>query len=198
VIDQAAEPALAQSADGLDHCNRQRTFRMSQCPKTGFAPQGSTWFPPSQRTQGDLKSKHGSSRFRLRPARRTSTAIFRDRNAPSIAAQPGFDHGHLVVDRTTGSNHAASRTYGTSGRGDQRYLTAYGDHFRRGYRDRSRSADDYAITPGPPANLCHYVAVVLGVYNNPVIIERLRICGRLRGPFLGKSKKGGVGVVKAS
>jgi hypothetical protein len=28
--------------------------------------------------------------------------IFRDHNAPSIAAQPGFDHGHWFVDRTTG------------------------------------------------------------------------------------------------
>ena len=29
-------------------------------------------------------------------------AIFRDRNTPSIAAQPGFDYGHWFVDRTTG------------------------------------------------------------------------------------------------
>ena len=28
--------------------------------------------------------------------------IFRERNAPSIAAQPGFDHGHWWVDRATG------------------------------------------------------------------------------------------------
>ena len=28
--------------------------------------------------------------------------IFRERNAPSIAAQPGFDHGHWWVDRTSG------------------------------------------------------------------------------------------------
>ncbi len=28
--------------------------------------------------------------------------IFRKRNAPSIAAQPGFDHGHWWVDRTSG------------------------------------------------------------------------------------------------
>jgi len=27
--------------------------------------------------------------------------IFRERNAPSIAAQPGFDHGHWWVDRAT-------------------------------------------------------------------------------------------------
>ncbi len=26
-------------------------------------------------------------------------AIFRERNAPSIAAHPGFDHGHWFVDR---------------------------------------------------------------------------------------------------
>ena len=29
-------------------------------------------------------------------------AIFRDRNASSIAAQAGFRHGHWWVDRTTG------------------------------------------------------------------------------------------------
>lgn len=29
--------------------------------------------------------------------------IFRERNAPSIAAQAGFDHGHWWVDRTTGT-----------------------------------------------------------------------------------------------
>jgi quinol monooxygenase YgiN len=28
--------------------------------------------------------------------------IFRERNAPSIAAQPGFHHGHWWVDRTSG------------------------------------------------------------------------------------------------
>ena len=28
--------------------------------------------------------------------------IFKEVNAPSIAAQPGFDHGHWWVDRTTG------------------------------------------------------------------------------------------------
>ncbi len=28
--------------------------------------------------------------------------IFRERNAPSIAAQPGFHHGHWWVDRATG------------------------------------------------------------------------------------------------
>jgi hypothetical protein len=28
--------------------------------------------------------------------------IFCERNAPSIAAQPGFDHGHWWVDRATG------------------------------------------------------------------------------------------------
>lgn len=29
-------------------------------------------------------------------------AIFKDINAPSIAAQPGFDHGHWFVDRVSG------------------------------------------------------------------------------------------------
>jgi hypothetical protein len=29
-------------------------------------------------------------------------AIFKEVNAPSIAAQPGFDHGHWWVDRTSG------------------------------------------------------------------------------------------------
>jgi heme-degrading monooxygenase HmoA len=29
-------------------------------------------------------------------------SIFRDVNAPSIAARPGFDHGHWWVDRTGG------------------------------------------------------------------------------------------------
>jgi heme-degrading monooxygenase HmoA len=28
--------------------------------------------------------------------------IFRERNAPSIASQPGFHHGHWWVDRTKG------------------------------------------------------------------------------------------------
>jgi heme-degrading monooxygenase HmoA len=28
--------------------------------------------------------------------------IFRERNAPSIATQPGFEHGHWWVDRATG------------------------------------------------------------------------------------------------
>src|SRR5688572_10753074 len=38
-------------------------------------------------------------------------AIFRERNAPSIAAQPGFDHGHWFVDRATG--RAISVTFWT-------------------------------------------------------------------------------------
>jgi quinol monooxygenase YgiN len=29
-------------------------------------------------------------------------AIFKDTNAPSIAAQPGFDHGHWFVNRASG------------------------------------------------------------------------------------------------
>jgi hypothetical protein len=39
-------------------------------------------------------------------------AIFRDRNAPSIAAQPGFDHGHWFVDRASGK--AISVTFWTN------------------------------------------------------------------------------------
>ncbi len=39
-------------------------------------------------------------------------AIFRERNAPSIAAQPGFDHGHWFVDRSTGK--AVSVTFWSS------------------------------------------------------------------------------------
>src|SRR5687767_15342498 len=39
-------------------------------------------------------------------------AIFRERNAPSIAAQPGFDHGHWFVDRATGK--AISVTFWTN------------------------------------------------------------------------------------
>ena len=39
-------------------------------------------------------------------------AIFRDRNAPSIAAQAGFDHGHWFVDRATGK--AISITFWTN------------------------------------------------------------------------------------
>jgi heme-degrading monooxygenase HmoA len=29
-------------------------------------------------------------------------SILRDRNAPAVAAQPGFNHGHWLVDRQTG------------------------------------------------------------------------------------------------
>ena len=39
-------------------------------------------------------------------------AIFRERNAPSIGAQPGFNHGHWWVDRTTGA--ATSVTFWTN------------------------------------------------------------------------------------
>jgi hypothetical protein len=39
-------------------------------------------------------------------------AIFRERNAPAVAAQPGFDHGHWFVDRTTGK--AISVTFWTN------------------------------------------------------------------------------------
>ena len=38
--------------------------------------------------------------------------IFRERNAPSIAAQPGFDHGHWWADRATGT--ATSVTFWTN------------------------------------------------------------------------------------
>ena len=31
-------------------------------------------------------------------------AIFKDTNVPSIAAQPGFDHGHWFVDRVSGES----------------------------------------------------------------------------------------------
>ncbi len=37
--------------------------------------------------------------------------IFRERNAPSIASQPGFNHGHWFVDRSTG--RAISVTFWT-------------------------------------------------------------------------------------
>jgi hypothetical protein len=37
-------------------------------------------------------------------------AIFKEINAPSIAAQPGFDHGHWFVDRVSGeADEKASR-----------------------------------------------------------------------------------------
>ncbi|MDP9089346.1 MAG: antibiotic biosynthesis monooxygenase [Pseudomonadota bacterium] len=39
-------------------------------------------------------------------------AIFRDRNAPSIAARRGFDHGDWFVDRATGK--AISVTFWTN------------------------------------------------------------------------------------
>jgi hypothetical protein len=39
-------------------------------------------------------------------------AIARERIAPSAAAQPGFDHGHWFIDRTTGK--AGSITFWTS------------------------------------------------------------------------------------
>jgi heme-degrading monooxygenase HmoA len=38
--------------------------------------------------------------------------IFRERNAPSIAAQPGFDHGHWWANRETGT--ATSVTFWTN------------------------------------------------------------------------------------
>ena len=41
--------------------------------------------------------------IRVRPEKMEEcVAIFRERNAPSIAAQPGFHHGHWWVDRATG------------------------------------------------------------------------------------------------
>ncbi len=42
---------------------------------------------------------------------------FRERNAPSIAAQPGFHHGHWFVDRTSGT--ATSVTFWTDAAGEQ-------------------------------------------------------------------------------
>ncbi len=42
-------------------------------------------------------------RIRVRPEKTDECArIFRERNAPSIAAQPGFHHGHWWVDRASG------------------------------------------------------------------------------------------------
>ena len=35
-------------------------------------------------------------------------AIFREVNAPSVAARPGFDHGHWWVDRTGGQATSAT------------------------------------------------------------------------------------------
>jgi quinol monooxygenase YgiN len=35
-------------------------------------------------------------------------AIFKDTNAPSIAAQPGFDHGHWFVDRVSGEANSVT------------------------------------------------------------------------------------------
>jgi hypothetical protein len=43
--------------------------------------------------------------------------IFRERNAPSIAAQPGFHHGHWWVDRTSGL--ATSVTFWTDEDGER-------------------------------------------------------------------------------
>ena len=41
--------------------------------------------------------------IRVKPAQMDECVrIFREVNAPSIAAQPGFDHGHWWVDRTGG------------------------------------------------------------------------------------------------
>ncbi len=41
--------------------------------------------------------------IRVRPEKMEECIrIFRERNAPSIAAQPGFHHGHWWVDRATG------------------------------------------------------------------------------------------------
>jgi heme-degrading monooxygenase HmoA len=41
--------------------------------------------------------------IRVRPEKMDECIrIFRERNAPSIAAQPGFHHGHWWVDRATG------------------------------------------------------------------------------------------------
>jgi heme-degrading monooxygenase HmoA len=48
--------------------------------------------------------------IRVRPEKMEECIrIFRERNAPSIAAQPGFHHGHWWVDR--GSGRATSVTF---------------------------------------------------------------------------------------
>jgi heme-degrading monooxygenase HmoA len=50
---------------------------------------------------------------RVRPEKMDECVrIFRERNAPSIAAQPGFDHGHWWVDRVSG--RATSVTFWTN------------------------------------------------------------------------------------
>jgi heme-degrading monooxygenase HmoA len=51
--------------------------------------------------------------IRVRPEQMDEcVAIFRERNAPFIATQPGFDHGHWWVDRATG--RATSVTFWTN------------------------------------------------------------------------------------
>ncbi len=51
--------------------------------------------------------------IRVRPEQMDECVrIFRERNAPAIAAQPGFDHGHWWVDRASG--RATSVTFWTN------------------------------------------------------------------------------------
>jgi heme-degrading monooxygenase HmoA len=51
--------------------------------------------------------------IRVRPEQMDECVrIFRERNAPAIAAQPGFAHGHWWVDRATG--RATSVTFWTN------------------------------------------------------------------------------------
>ncbi len=51
--------------------------------------------------------------IRVRPEKMDECVrIFRERNAPAIAAQPGFDHGHGWVDRASG--RATSVTFWTN------------------------------------------------------------------------------------
>ncbi len=45
-------------------------------------------------------------------------AIFKDKNAPSIATQSGFDHGHWFVDRATGE--ATSVTFWENGADEEK------------------------------------------------------------------------------
>ena len=56
--------------------------------------------------------------IRVRPERMEECiAVVRERNAPSIAAQPGFHHGHWFVDRASGT--ATSVTFWTDAAGER-------------------------------------------------------------------------------
>ncbi|HXN24250.1 MAG TPA: antibiotic biosynthesis monooxygenase [Candidatus Dormibacteraeota bacterium] len=58
--------------------------------------------------------------------------IFRELNAPSIAAQPGFDHGHWWVDRSTGK--AVSVTFWDT-EGNERASRAHIPRLLKGMAD---------------------------------------------------------------